>query len=158
MHLIFRGGNDPAIVLPDVDIGKVASQIATFSFLNSGQICIAIKRIYVHEDIYPEFRDAVVAFAKTLAVGDGRRENVFMGPVQNKMQYERVKEITKDSKATGQNFLLGGELLSKGEGYFISPTIVDRPPDASERLRTGTFHSKIPCPQEVSIRTCLSVL
>lgn len=139
MHLLSRGGNDPAIILPDVDVAKVAPQIATLAFLNSGQICLAIKRVYVHEDIYPQFRDAIVAFTKTLKVGDGLTEDVFMGPLQNKIQYERVKDIMADSRTTGQTFALGCDSSTTGKGYFINPTIVDRPPEKSRLVVEEPF-------------------
>jgi acyl-CoA reductase-like NAD-dependent aldehyde dehydrogenase len=73
------GGKDPAIVCKSVDIKEVAPKIATLAFLNSGQICLALKRIYIHADIYNEFRDAMVEYTKTLQVGDGTTEGVFLG-------------------------------------------------------------------------------
>jgi acyl-CoA reductase-like NAD-dependent aldehyde dehydrogenase len=73
------GGKDPAIVCKSVDIKEVAPKIATLAFLNSGQICLALKRIYIHADIYSEFRDAMVEYTKTLQVGDGTTEGVFLG-------------------------------------------------------------------------------
>ena len=66
-------------------------QIATLAFLNSGQICLAIKRIYVHESIHDEFLKAMVEVTKSLKVGEGNEEGVFLGPIQNQMQYEKVK-------------------------------------------------------------------
>jgi acyl-CoA reductase-like NAD-dependent aldehyde dehydrogenase len=138
------GGNDPTIILPDVDVAAVAPQIATKAFVNSSQICVAIKRIYVHEDIYPQFRDAFVAVAKSLKVGDGFTEENFMGPVQNKMQYERVKEIIADSANTGQKFLLGNEQVSSGKGYFINPTIIDNPPEKSRLVVEEPFGPIVP--------------
>jgi acyl-CoA reductase-like NAD-dependent aldehyde dehydrogenase len=81
------GGNDAAIVCEDVDIDKCLPKIATLSFLNSGQICMLTKRIYVHESIYDTFRDKMVEFTKSnIKTGAGTEENVVVGPVQNKMQ------------------------------------------------------------------------
>jgi len=80
------GGNDPAIVCEDVDIEKIAPKIATLAFLNSGQICMLVKRLYVHEKIYDQFRDAIVKFTETIKTGDGFEEGVLVGPLQNKMQ------------------------------------------------------------------------
>lgn len=81
------GGNDAAVVCEDVDIQRYLPKIATLSFLNSGQICMAIKRIYVHEKIYDEFRDAMVKFTKdNFKVGPASEEGVFLGPLQNKAQ------------------------------------------------------------------------
>lgn len=80
------GGNDPAIICDDVDIDAIVPKIATLVFLNSGQICMLIKRIYVHENIYDKFRDAFVTYAKTIKVGDGFEPDVLIGPLQNSMQ------------------------------------------------------------------------
>ncbi|HMT45335.1 MAG TPA: aldehyde dehydrogenase family protein, partial [Chakrabartia sp.] len=63
------GGNDAAIVMPDVDVAAVAQQLFWAAFNNNGQICIATKRMYIHEDIYDELRDALVAYGKTVKVG-----------------------------------------------------------------------------------------
>lgn len=82
------GGNDAAIVCEDVDIAKCLPKITTLAFLNSGQICMLPKRVYVHEKIYDEFRDAMVEFTKNnVKTGDGFEEGVVVGPVQNSMQY-----------------------------------------------------------------------
>lgn len=81
------GGNDAAVVCEDVDLQQHLPKIASWSFANSGQICMAIKRIYVHEKIYDEFRDAMVKFTKeNLKVGLASEQGVFMGPLQNKVQ------------------------------------------------------------------------
>lgn len=82
------GGNDAAIVCEDVDIDKCLPKIASLSFLNSGQICMLTKRIYIHESIYEEFRDKMVEFTKTnIKTGVGFEDGVAIGPIQNKMQY-----------------------------------------------------------------------
>jgi acyl-CoA reductase-like NAD-dependent aldehyde dehydrogenase len=81
------GGNDAAIVCGDVDIDKCLPKITTLSFLNSGQICMLTKRIYIHESIYDEFRDKMVEFTKNnIATGNRTEEGVVVGPLQNKMQ------------------------------------------------------------------------
>ena len=77
------GGNDAAIVCEDVDIDAIVGKVTTAAFLNSGQICISIKRLYVHADIYDRFRDAIV---KSMKTGDGFEPDVFLGPIQNSMQ------------------------------------------------------------------------
>lgn len=86
-YVLELGGNDAAIVCEDVDIEKCLPKIATLSFLNSGQICMLTKRIYIHEKIYDEFRDKMVEFTKgNIKTGAGTEEGVVVGPVQNKMQ------------------------------------------------------------------------
>lgn len=79
------GGNDASVVLPDVDIKKVAPELVLGAFQNSGQVCVATKRIYIHEDIYDEMLKEMVAFTKTIKVGPPS-ENALLGPIQNEMQ------------------------------------------------------------------------
>lgn len=81
------GGNDPAIICEDVDIDLVVAKVTTLAFLNSGQICMLIKRVYVHDTIYDKFLAAMVAFAERLKTCDGFENEAFIGPMQNKQQY-----------------------------------------------------------------------
>ena len=132
------GGNDPAIVCADVDIETTAQKIATLSFLNSGQICLALKRIYIHESIYEKFRDAAVAFTKTLKYGEGHEEGIFLGPIQNKMQFERVSGFFEDIEKSGQKVAVGGS-VDGSKGYFVQPTIIDQPKDDSRLVVEEPF-------------------
>ncbi|KAK2623564.1 hypothetical protein QTJ16_007118 [Diplocarpon rosae] len=132
------GGNDAAIICADVDIEKVAPQIATFAFLNSGQICLCIKRIFVHKSIYAPFLRALTRHAKTFQVGDGSAPETFCGPVQNSMQYERVKGFFSDIEKEKWTVALGGK-VDKTNGYFINPTIIDNPPDESRIVTEEPF-------------------
>ena len=111
------GGNDPAIVLDDVDPKAVAKKIFFASFVNSGQVCMAIKRIYAHERMYDELCDALVDEAKKAKVGNGLDPATELGPVQNKMQYDKVVGIIEDTKKAGATFLAGGDIPS-GPGLF----------------------------------------
>lgn len=100
------------------------------AFLNSGQICLAIKRIYIHESIYDEFLKAMVEHTKTLQTGDGMIEGNYMGPIQNSMQYEKVKGFFSDIEKDNLKVAVGGVNEEK-PGYFITPTILDRPADTA---------------------------
>lgn len=143
--LLHRGGNDAAIVCPDVDILTVAPQIATLSFLNSGQICIAIKRIYVHRDIYVPFREAFVKHVESLKVGMGFENGVFLGPVQNKLQYNKVKTFLEDIGEHKQKIAMGGKVIgTEKNGLFIQPTVVDNPPDDSKIVVEEPFGPIVP--------------
>ena len=139
------GGKDPAIICDDVNIKEVAPKIATLAFLNSGQICIALKRIIVHEKIIDEFRDAMVEFTKTLKMGEGNEEGVFLGPIQNSMQYEKVKGFFEDVEKEGYNVAVGGK-NPDGPGYFITPTIIDRPRGDSKIVTEEPFGLSSPRP------------
>lgn len=135
---MYSGGKDPAIVCKSVNIAETAPKIATLAFLNSGQICIALKRIYIHKDIYNEFRDAMVAFTKTIKVGDGMEEGNLLGPIQNSMQYERVQGFFDDVEKQGQKIAVGGK-VKDSNGYFITPTIIDNPKEDSRLVVEEPF-------------------
>ncbi|MGO4841768.1 aldehyde dehydrogenase family protein, partial [Rhizobiaceae sp. 2RAB30] len=111
------GGNDAGIVLPDVDPRQVAEGLFWGAFINGGQTCAALKRLYVHDSIYDEVCDALVDFARKIPVGDGLDEASILGPVQNEMQFRKVCELVDDAKANGARVLLGGEPTG-GAGYY----------------------------------------
>jgi acyl-CoA reductase-like NAD-dependent aldehyde dehydrogenase len=117
------GGNDAAIVLDDVDVATVAPKLFFAAFVNSGQVCMAIKRIYVHERIYAELAAALAAEARKVRLGDGLDPNTTMGPLQNREQYDKVLAILDDTRHRGARILAGGT-VPDGPGYFISPTVV----------------------------------
>ncbi len=137
------GGNDAAIVLPDVDPKALAPALFWGAFFNSAQVCVAIKRLYVHSDIYDAVAHELVEFAKTVNVGDGSQQGVDLGPVQNKMQFEKVKNLLEDSQANGHKFLLGGK-VNDGPGYFIPVTIIDNPPENSRVVTEEAFGPILP--------------
>lgn len=137
------GGNDAAIVLPDVDVDKVAQQVFGAAFGNSGQICVAIKRLYIHEDIYDAFRDRMVQLAEQARVGDGAVEGTQFGPMQNAAQYERVKALIEQAKAQGLKIVAGGDPI-EGSGYFLPLTIIDNPPEDSQIVREEQFGPILP--------------
>jgi len=138
------GGNDPAIVLPDVDPKEIAPKLFWASFQNSAQHCNATKRLYIHEDIYDDVRDALVAYASTVKVGDGSQPDTQLGPIQNKPQYEKVLEYFEDCAATGQRFALGGEVDRDAQGWFVPVTLVENPPDDSRLVREEPFGPILP--------------
>ncbi|MHA4838833.1 aldehyde dehydrogenase family protein [Sphingopyxis sp. MSC1_008] len=137
------GGNDAAIVMPDVDVEKVAEELFWAAFRNNGQICIATKRMYVHEAIYEPLKDALVAYAKTVKVGDGSEQGTQIGPINNEAQYRRVLELIEDAKAKGYTFLVGGEAADV-PGYFIPVTILDNPPEHSRIVQEEQFGPVLP--------------
>ncbi|XMA09575.1 hypothetical protein WAI453_002366 [Rhynchosporium graminicola] len=137
------GGNDPAIVCKSVDIATVAPTVATMAFMNSGQTCLLIKRIYIHSSIYEAFRNAMVAYTKTMKVGEGFEEGVFLGPVQNKMQYDKVQGLFDDVEKNGMNIAIGGK-TPDSKGYFINPTIIDNPDESSRIVVEEPFGPILP--------------
>jgi acyl-CoA reductase-like NAD-dependent aldehyde dehydrogenase len=138
------GGNDASIVLPDADVAKVAEQLFWSSFTNAGQICVAAKRIYIHEDIYDELSAAIAAYAKNVTVGDGANQGTGVGPIQNKKQFDRVCELIKDAKDNGYKFLVGGEVDPSGSGYYVPITILDNPPEDARIVAEEQFGPVMP--------------
>ena len=137
------GGNDPAIVLDDVDPQAIAPKLFFAAFVNSGQVCMAIKRIYAHECIYDALCAALAAEARKAIVGDGLDPKTQMGPIQNRKQYERVIGILKDAKRSGARIVAGGELPDR-PGYFMTPTIVTGIADDSRLVKEEQFGPIVP--------------
>ena len=138
------GGNDASIVLPDADVAKVAEQLFWSSFLNAGQICIAAKRIYIHEDIYDEMSAAIADYAKMIKVGDGAEQGTLVGPIQNRPQYERVLGLIQDAKDNGYKFLVGGDHDPSIPGYYVPITILDNPPENARIVAEEQFGPVMP--------------
>jgi acyl-CoA reductase-like NAD-dependent aldehyde dehydrogenase len=137
------GGNDPAIVLPDVDIPATAEKVFWVAFRNSGQFCIAAKRVYVHEEIYDAFSQALISYARTVKVGNGAEEGTKLGPIQNRMQFAKVNDLIASAKKDGLRFLLGGE-PQNGPGYFVPVTIIDNPPEDARVVVEEAFGPVLP--------------
>ena len=137
------GGNDAAIVLPDVDPKRIAEKLFWAAFQNSAQLCVAAKRLYIHSDVYDAVAQALVDYAKTVKMGDGANQGTDLGPIQNKMQFEKVKALLADARAQGQKFLLGGD-VPDGKGYFVPVAIVDNPPEDSRVVAEEAFGPVLP--------------
>ncbi len=138
------GGNDASIVLPDANVEKVAEQLFWSSFTNAGQICVAAKRIYIHEDIYDELSAAIAEYAKNVKVGDGAQQGTAVGPIQNKKQYDRVIELVQDAKDNGYKFLVGGDHDPDVPGYYMPITILDNPPEDARIVAEEQFGPVMP--------------
>jgi len=138
------GGNDASIILPDVDIEKVAPEVVMGAFQNSGQVCVATKRIYIHESIYKPFLEAMVKATNAIKVGGPDEQDNLLGPVQNPMQFEKVKGFFADSKAKGYKFAAGSPDISASKGFFIKPTIIDNPPNDSRIISEEPFGPIVP--------------
>lgn len=136
------GGNDAAIVMPDVDVDAVAAQLFEGAFHNTAQVCVATKRLFIHEDIYDRLRDRLHQLAKDLPVGDGAQQGVRYGPVQNEPQYRRVVQMIEEARANGLTLLEGGAVPQKG--YFIPLTLIDNPPDDARVVVEEAFGPVLP--------------
>ena len=110
--------------------------------MNCGQVCLALKRAYVHEDIYEEMCEVLGGLASTAVVGDGLDENTQIGPLNNEMQYEKVKGFLANARLAG-TIVAGGE-VPDGKGYFIHPTIVRDVKDGDEIVDEEQFGPILP--------------
>ena len=137
------GGNDPAIVLPDIDIAATVPALFWGAFRNSSQFCLASKRMYVHASIYDAFARAFVDYARTVKMGRGAHPDTQLGPIQNRLQYDRVRDLIADAHRTGVRFLLGGD-VPEGKGYFVPVTILDNPPDTARSVVEEAFGPVLP--------------
>jgi len=136
------GGNDAGIVLNDVNPKETAPKVFDSAFQNSGQVCIAMKRLYVHEDIYDEMCDELATIANETVIGNGLEQGTKLGPLNNQMQYDRVKELIEEAKSDGK-IIAGGEVPDQ-PGYFIRPTIVRDISEGSRLVDEEQFGPVLP--------------
>lgn len=137
------GGNDPAIVLDDADPVMVAKAIFAGAFSNNGQICSAIKRVYVPEALYDDVVDGLAACASAVKVGEGTDPQSQLGPINNKPQFERVKELVADAVRHGATAVTGGQAMER-PGYFFEPTILAGLTDGTRIVDEEQFGPALP--------------
>ncbi|VXB93092.1 Phenylacetaldehyde dehydrogenase [Arthrobacter sp. 9V] len=118
------GGNDAGIVLPDSDPKAIAEGLFWGAFINTGQTCAALKRLYVHESQYEAVCSELVAVAQTMPMGNGLDENNVLGPLQNRQQYDIVARLVESAKESGARVLLGGNPDAGQPGNFYPTTLV----------------------------------
>lgn len=124
------GGNDAGIVLPDVDPQAIAEGLFWGAFINTGQTCAALKRLYVHDDVYDDVVAALTEVAQKMPMGVGLDEANVLGPLQNRMQFDVVDRLVEAAKASGARVVLGGEPDREAPGHFYPTTLVaDVDPD-----------------------------
>ncbi len=117
------GGNDAGILLPDADPAAIAEGLFWGAFINNGQTCAAMKRLYVPDSLHDAVCEALAGFAANIPMGDGLDEGSILGPIQNQMQFDKVSGLVEDAKANGGQIHCGGEAPG-GPGYFYPVTIV----------------------------------
>jgi acyl-CoA reductase-like NAD-dependent aldehyde dehydrogenase len=136
------GGNDAAIVLDDVDPKAAAPKIFRGAFQNNGQVCIAVKRVYAHDSIYDDLCAELARLADEAVIGDGLEQGTQIGPLQNQMQFDKVKELLEDAKAHGK--VIAGGVVPDQPGYFIRPTIVRDISDGTRLVDEEQFGPVLP--------------
>ncbi|WP_211881348.1 aldehyde dehydrogenase family protein [Pseudarthrobacter albicanus] len=118
------GGNDAGIVLPDAEPKAIAEDLFWGAFINTGQTCAALKRLYVHEDIYDDVCKALTTVAAAMPMGMGLDEANVLGPLQNKQQFDIVSRLVDAAKDSGARVLVGGNPEAGQPGYFYPATLV----------------------------------
>jgi phenylacetaldehyde dehydrogenase len=118
------GGNDAGIVLPDVDPEKIAEGVFWGAFINNGQTCAALKRLYVPDAIYDQVIDSLAAFTANMPTGAGLDEGNALGPLQNQMQWNVVNRLVEDAKQRGARVVMGGDPDASRPGFFYPKTLI----------------------------------
>ncbi len=137
------GGNDPAIVLADANPKEIAAKLFWGAFQNCGQVCSAIKRVYAPEAMYDTLVGELAEIARGVRVGNGLEDDIQMGPLNNRAQFERVKELVEDAKKNGARIAAGGETMG-GAGYFYRPTVVAEVADGVRLVDEEQFGPALP--------------
>jgi len=137
------GGNDPAIVLDDADPAVVSKAIFAGAFNNNGQVCSAIKRVYVPEALYDGVVEGLSAQAGAIKVGEGTEADAKLGPINNEPQFNRVKELVADALSHGARAATGGQAMDR-PGYFFEPTILADLSDGTRIVDEEQFGPALP--------------
>lgn len=120
------GGNDAGIVLPGTDPAAIAADLFWGAFINTGQTCAALKRLYVHDSLYEEVIEALSGVVSNMPMGNGLDETNVLGPVQNKKQFDIVSGLVEDSKERGGRIVTGGTAATElGELFYPITLIAD---------------------------------
>lgn len=136
------GGNDAAIVLPGADPDTVAPGIFGAAFMNAGQVCLAVKRVYVHDTLYDAVVERLARLADEAVVDDGLKQGTTVGPIQNRAQFDKVRAILDQARRDGR--VVAGGTAEDRPGYFIRPTIVADIDDDAELVAQEQFGPVLP--------------
>jgi acyl-CoA reductase-like NAD-dependent aldehyde dehydrogenase len=137
------GGNDAGIVLPGSNVAPLLERLFWGCFLNDGQTCAALKRLYVHESQYESVCEQLAAYASAVPMGDGSDPKNLMGPLTNAMQRDKVRHLVEEARARGARVLAGGAQPS-GPGFFYPLTVVADATDDMSLVKEEQFGPVIP--------------
>jgi acyl-CoA reductase-like NAD-dependent aldehyde dehydrogenase len=138
------GGKDPMLVLHDADLEQAARGAVWAAFMNTGQSCASVERVYVDSRIAEEFKKRVVELSMALRVGNPLDPDVDMGPMENLGQLKVVEEHVREAREKGAEVLCGGERLSRFPGYFYAPTVLARVDHSMKVMTEETFGPVLP--------------
>ena len=146
--LLELGGNDAAIIAPDMTISdQLVEQLVTATYTTGGQVCMAIKRLYAPRDRVDELSDAVLARCEREVVGDGLADEVTLGPLHTSAGRDRVEALVKDAAAQGATVRTAGRIREAdvdADGYFVLPTVVTGLRETSALAREEQFGPVLP--------------
>ena len=138
------GGNDAGIVLPDTDVTAIAENLFWGIFLNTGQTCAALKRLYVHDSVYDEVVDALAGLAQAMPMGNGLEGGNVLGPLQNEKQFDIVAALVEDARDRGARIVTGGAPASELGPLFYQTTVVADIDDGARLVDEEQFGPAIP--------------
>ena len=138
------GGNDAGIVLPGTDVEAVADTLFWGAFMNTGQVCAALKRLYVHDSVYEETVAALAARAEAAPMGSGHDKGNRLGPVQNPAQFDIVARLVDDARERGARIVTGGEPAAELGPLFYRPTIIADVEDGAAVVDEEQFGPVLP--------------
>ena len=138
------GGNDAGIVLDDVDPKAIAEGLFWGAFINTGQTCAALKRLYVPDSIYDDVVNELSAFAAQMPMGVGLEEQNVLGPLQNEMQFNVVDRLVESAKASGARVVMGGNPDRDAAGYFYPTTLIADIDPQNELVKEEQFGPALP--------------
>ncbi|MGI9135139.1 MAG: aldehyde dehydrogenase family protein [Rhodoferax sp.] len=137
------GGNDAAIVLPDADPLAIAEGLFWGAFINMGQTCACAKRLYVHAAIYEQVIAALKEVAQKMPMGDGMQDGMVLGPIQNRMQFDKVSRLVEEARQAGGRVVLGGAAPG-GKGLFFPITLIADLQDGDSLVDQEQFGPVLP--------------
>lgn len=138
------GGNDAGIVLPGIDAKAIAPDLFWGAFINTGQTCAALKRLYVHDSVYDEVVEALAEVARATPMGNGLDEANVLGPLQNKQQFDIVNRLVEDAKANGGRIVTGGSPATELGDLFYPITLVADVEDGTALVDEEQFGPALP--------------
>ncbi|MFV0434025.1 MAG: aldehyde dehydrogenase family protein [Leucobacter sp.] len=138
------GGNDPGIVLPGTDVQAIAEGLFWGIFINTGQTCAALKRLYVHDSVYDDVVAALQVLAESIPMGPGTSEESLLGPLSTPQQFEIVTRLVEDARARGAKIVTGGEAAPELGKQFYRATIVADIEDDAALVEEEQFGPVIP--------------
>jgi succinate-semialdehyde dehydrogenase/glutarate-semialdehyde dehydrogenase len=138
------GGKDPMVVLKDADLDRASRGAVWGAFMNTGQSCASVERVYVAREIAEEFTEKVLEHAKKLKVGNPLEPGVEIGPMATHSQLKVVEEQIEDSVKKGAQVLYGGEKIESLPGYFFQPTVISKVNHSMKIMQDETFGPTLP--------------